>query len=196
MTLVRAFIAAELDESLLGKILVIQDALRAAPGGRAVTWVKPEGIHLTFNFLGDTAEERLPGIYQAVERVCKQHRVMSIPVQDLGCFPRINHPRVIWVGLQDDKHQTQYLQKALENELTSLGFSREERAFQPHLTLGRVRNSALAGEVDALGRTIAAQNIGSLGNLTIETVSVIASTLTPNGAVYRILHSAPLQPLA
>ncbi|MCE5258891.1 MAG: RNA 2',3'-cyclic phosphodiesterase [Chloroflexi bacterium] len=194
MSTVRTFIAAELGKGLMQEIGRVQGLLRAAPGGRAVTWVRPEGIHLTFKFLGDTDEKRLPDVYEAVQHIGSTHPAFTIAVSGLGCFPRVTRPRVVWLGLQDEKHQAQRLQQALDAELASIGFVREDRPFQPHLTLGRVRSSALSSEIEAVGRTAADQQVGQLGILMVDHLCVITSTLTPSGAVYHILYQANLQP--
>lgn len=192
MNKIRTFIAAKLDETLIQEISHLQSTLREAPGGRAVTWVRPESIHLTFKFLGDIEEVRLPDIYEAVQQACSRQQTFTILVSGLGCFPHINRPRVIWVGLQDDQHRAQRLQQDIEDELARRNYPREDRPFQPHLTLGRVRSSAQSSEVEAIGKTIATHPIGQLGILQVAQVHVIASSLTPSGAVYRTLSTSRL----
>jgi RNA 2',3'-cyclic 3'-phosphodiesterase len=192
MNLVRTFIAAELPVELLLTLKKLQRSLRDAPGGMAVNWVQPEGIHLTFKFLGDVHQDVLPQIYGAMEQVCARLNTCVVQVIRLGCFPNITRPRVVWVGLQDERQELQRIQHMLENELASHNFAREDRAFQAHLTLGRVRNNALSPEVEILGRTIAGYENAVLGQINVDRLYAISSTLTPTGAVYRVLYSSPL----
>jgi RNA 2',3'-cyclic 3'-phosphodiesterase len=192
MNLIRTFIAAELPADLLLALNKLQRSLRDAPGGSAVNWVRPEGIHLTLKFLGDVSVETLPRIYVGVEQVCARLNSFTVRVNGLGCFPNLVRPRVVWVGLEDEYQQLQRMQQALENELATGGFTREVRVFQPHLTLGRVRNSALSPEVEILGRTIAGYEHILLGQIQVNHLCVISSTLRPAGAVYQILHQSPL----
>lgn len=192
MNLIRTFIAAELSVELLKTLFKLQRTLRDAPGGTAVNWVRPEGIHLTFKFLGDLPSDVLPQIYAVVEQVCENHPPFVVQVSGLGCFPNMVRPRVVWVGLQDEQQQLLRIKQVLENELVSHGYAREDRVFQPHLTLGRVRTSALSPEVDILGRTISGYESVVLGEIHVSQICAISSTLTPAGAIYRILNQSPL----
>lgn len=192
MNLIRTFIATELPGELLQTLGKLQRTLNDAPGGRAVNWVRPEAIHLTFKFLGDVHQDALPHIYTGIEQVCAKQPPFVVQVSALGCFPNSARPRVVWVGLQDEHQQLQRIKQILENELSSSGFTREDRAFQPHLTLGRVRSSALSSEVEILGRTIAGYESAALGEIHVSQLSAISSTLSPAGAIYRILYQSPL----
>lgn len=192
MRTVRTFIAVKLPESILDEITRVQGALRTAPGGRAVTWVRPEGIHLTLKFLGDTPEELLPAIYERVEHVGTINKPFNLTVAGIGCFPRINRPRVIWVGLKDEHRSSQRLQRDIDQQMAYLHFPLETRPFQAHLTLGRVRSSALTSEIEMIARTLSSTNVGELGILPVDHLCVIASTLTPSGAVYQTLYRCRL----
>ena len=192
MNLIRTFIAAELPGELLQTLGKLQRTLSDAPGGKAVSWVRPEAIHLTFKFLGDVHQDALPYIYAGMEQVCAKQPPFVVQVSGLGCFPNSVRPRVVWVGLQDEHQPLQRIKQALENELASSGFSREDRAFQPHLTLGRVRSSALSSEVVILGRSIASHESAVLGQIHVSQLCAISSTLSPAGAIYRILYQSPL----
>lgn len=192
MNLIRAFIAVELSDELLQTLGKLQRTINDAPGCRAVNWVQPEAIHLTFKFLGDVHQDALPHIYAGIEQVSANQPPFVVQVSGLGCFPNMARPRVVWVGLQDEHQELQCMKHALENEFASSGFTREDRVFQPHLTLGRVRSSALAPEVEILGRTIAGYESAVLGQIHVSQLSAISSTLSPAGAIYRILYQSPL----
>ena len=192
MNLIRTFIAAELPGELLQTLGKLQRTLRDAPGGRAVNWVRSEAIHLTFKFLGDVPQDALPLVFAGIEQVCAKQPPFVVQVSGLGCFPNSVRPRVVWLGLQDEHQEMQHMKQALENELASSGFSREDRAFQPHLTLGRVRSSALSSEVEILGRSIASYESAVLGQINVSQLSAISSTLSSGGGIYRILYQAPL----
>jgi 2'-5' RNA ligase len=195
MNLVRTFIAAELPGELLKALGKLQRTLNDLPGGKAVNWVRQEGIHLTFKFLGDVPQDMLSQIFAGIEQVCAKQPSFMVRVNGLGCFPNMVRPRVVWVGLQDDHQQLQRIKQALENELASCGFAREDRAFQPHLTLGRIRSSALSSEVEIMGRSLASYESVVLGQINVNQLSTISSTLSPTGAIYRILSQSPFADL-
>ena len=71
---------------------------------------------------------------------------------------------------------------------TRFGFPPEERAFHPHLTLGRVRGKR------NLHRLVECIKITSVRETSFEVngINVYKSTLKPDGAVYDVLERLPL----
>ena len=190
--MVRTFVAIALAPPVLDALAAIQSALQCTDGGRAGRWVRAEGIHLTLKFLGDVAEEALPAIYDAVQAACAAFGPFDIAIAGLGCFPNARRPRVVWVGVREETGQLAALQQEVERSLGRLGYPPEGRAFRPHLTLARVRQGASRAEVEALGKAISTQELGEVARMRVEGVHVIKSDLRPSGAVYTMLHRAPL----
>jgi 2'-5' RNA ligase len=58
-----------------------------------------------------------------------------------GCFPDPRRPKVIWIGLAEVPSALLRLHASIEQEFFQFGFPREQRAFSPHLTIGRVKSS-------------------------------------------------------
>jgi len=85
------------------------------------------------------------------------------------------------------------LRDAVEAQVAPLGFPTENRAFSPHLTLGRVQRYASKAEVRDIGQAVAASAIGFVGEMTARTVCYIQSDLKPSGAVYTTLFEAELK---
>ncbi len=139
--ILRTFIAIELDEPLLIAIGRVQGKLKrqTPPGG--VKWVAPDGIHLTLKFLGDTPAGRVPEIVAALERACAGAQPFEFSVEGRGCFPNFRRPRVIWVAVREKGQALARLQAAVERHVAPLGWPAEDRAFSPHLTLGRVNRN-------------------------------------------------------
>jgi RNA 2',3'-cyclic 3'-phosphodiesterase len=189
---IRAFIAIELAPDILKALEQIQARLRRTEGGAAGRWVKPEGIHLTLKFLGDVPTSKLEDIFQAVYRACEKYQPFSLRVADLGCFPNVRSPHVVWVGVHEETGQLAALQQAVEREVSPLGFPPEGRAFTPHLTLARVREEAGRTQVAALGKAVAEVQVGDLAHMQVTAVSVMQSNLKPGGAVYTELFRSPL----
>jgi 2'-5' RNA ligase len=82
------------------------------------------------------------------------------------------------------------LQANVETNLTKLGFSRENRRFEPHLTLGRVRGSTPQDK--ELARLLALHKDFPAGELKVTEVVVLSSELTPEGPQYDVVGRAPL----
>ena len=193
MTTLRTFIAVELDEGLVGKLLDLQDRLRGQVAPRSIRWVRPEGIHLTLKFLGETRPDQLEAVKVALDQAVSEVAPFTFTVGGMGCFPNTRRPRVIWVGLYEPAGTLSRLRDAVESHVAPLGFPTEKRPFRPHLTLGRVQRYASKSGVREVGEVIAAGETGTLDQMRVEQVSYIKSDLRPGGAVYTTLHQARLQ---
>ena len=136
---VRAFVALELPEWVGEAVADLQARLRPRLG--SVRLVRPEGAHLTLRFLGQTSpaqEEALRGPLARAAGACPP---CEARVAGLGTFPERGSPRVLWLGLEL-ADAVLALQEACERAAVAAGFAREDRAFKPHLTLGRWRERA------------------------------------------------------
>lgn len=54
-----------------------------------------------------------------------------------GRFGSVRRPQVFWTGLDGDVEPLESLARRLAHAARTLGLAVEERAFRPHLTLGR-----------------------------------------------------------
>lgn len=187
MSTLRTFIAIELDEGLKENVARLQDQLQMKMPPRSVRWVRPEGIHLTLKFLGDTTTHQVDQVKEALARVAAGARPITFGVGGVGCFPHTRRPRVVWVGLHEPAGHLACLRDAVEAHVAPLGFPTEKRPFSPHLTLGRVHRRASNADVRQVGEVVAASGIGDIGEMTATGVSYIQSKLTPGGAVYTTL---------
>ncbi len=189
----RAFIAVELESDILTEMSKVRsDFEKLVPPG-SVRWVRPEGIHLTLKFLGDTRRERVPAVQDGIRRAVVGIGHFEIGLASSGCFPNCRRPRVIWIGIDEEDETLLQLQKRIEKEMQSLGWAPERRPFSPHLTLGRVQRNATTSEVRRIGEVVAESHIGTLGVQQVTEVALIRSILRPGGARYVKLFSAKLE---
>lgn len=56
-----------------------------------------------------------------------------------GVFPSFKKPRVLWIGIGGSLKKLGAVKDNLEDKLSQAGFSKEEKEFHPHITLGRFR---------------------------------------------------------
>ena len=154
-----------------------------------VKWVRPDGIHVTLKFLGETGPEAEPGVRAGLARAARGIRSQALTLEGFGAFPSIAAPRVIWVGVIAEQG-VELLQHQVEREIAPLGFPTEARAFHPHVTLARAERESRARDfagLDAvLGRVSFSQAV------VVETVDLMQSTLQRGGAVYQVRHSERL----
>ena len=192
MSTLRTFIAVELDQELKDNLGHLQHRLRDRVAPRSVRWVRPESIHLTFKFLGDTPLAQVDEVKAALAQVAREVQPFTFTVEGLGCFPNARRPRVVWVGIQEPSGALQRLREAVEAHVAPLGFPTERRSFHPHLTLGRVQRYASKSEVRDIGNLVSGSYIGIVDEMRVTVVSYIKSELKPSGAVYTTLLEAGL----
>jgi 2'-5' RNA ligase len=189
---VRAFIAIELERDVLKALNHLQAELKRQVRGDPVRWTASSGIHLTLKFLGSTPASQVAEIVSGIERACATFEPFSLTFAHLGCFPNLQRPRVVWVGLESASGALMAVQRAVEDEISPLGYPTEQRGFTPHLTLGRAQRSAAPEDLRALGRMIAEQQVGQVASMRVEAVNLMRSDLRPTGAVYTSLARIPL----
>jgi 2'-5' RNA ligase len=193
MERIRTFIAIELDESIKDGLTKLQERLKGEAPRGSVRWVRAEGIHLTLKFLGDVPANQIGEITRALERSCQGCTPFSLSCGDLGCFPNLKRPRVVWVGIQEETGTLAQLQKVIEENVAPLGYPSEKRKFSPHLTLGRVQRRVSSGDLRRLGELVGASEIGTLGLMEVRSVNLMRSDLRPSGAVYTRLAEVELE---
>jgi 2'-5' RNA ligase len=190
---IRLFVAIELPPSVLAVLSATMHALRVGGADAGLRWVRPEGIHLTLKFMGETDEEDLPGIIAALRDVAHLHPPIQIATGDLGSFGGRRNLRVLWVGVGGDVEALAALASAIDAALAPLGFKSEARAYSPHLTLARVRDDVShedrARLHDIIGGTAAVECEPFRGT----TFSLMESKLQLGGAVYRQVATFPLE---
>ena len=179
--LIRTFIAIPVPES----VFVLQGNLKNTIEKKTgkVRWVKRDQLHLTLKFVGDTPEESIDDVRGVMQKVANQMTPFKIFIQGVGCFPKIERPRVMWVGLDGEIDTLNQLVTAVHDGLDPLGFPRAEKEFHPHITMARAKYPQKK-----------TPDISSFLNTTydpipfrIEKIQFISSELFPNGPVYTIL---------
>lgn len=135
----RLFIALELPHTVKNALADYVAPLQQL--SRGVRWVKPENVHLTLKFLGDTPNTKLTAIQETLATVCSDFPQLAIEIAGAGVFPNARRPQVLWVGLNDASGQLRKLAQEIDARLHQLGFPRETRPFSPHVTVGRVRDA-------------------------------------------------------
>jgi 2'-5' RNA ligase len=103
-----------------------------------IKWVNFNQLHLTLKFLGDTDTELIPEITKIIEKVSQNSSKFNLNFKGTGIFKDFKNLRVIWIGIDKNPHLFN-LHKAIDNELSKIGIKPENRRFNPHLTLGRIK---------------------------------------------------------
>ncbi|NLF57052.1 MAG: RNA 2',3'-cyclic phosphodiesterase [Candidatus Hydrogenedens sp.] len=119
---------------------------RRALGGR-VRWVRMENLHLTLEFFGETEEEWIPRLEQAL--ACAARAVsgpMDLALGKAGVYGSPRHPRVLWLG--GESAGLSELHARVQEALREAGWQPDARPYSPHLTLGRFKAGPVAFSLD------------------------------------------------
>jgi RNA 2',3'-cyclic 3'-phosphodiesterase len=122
-------------------------ARRARDAGIDIRWVAPVGYHVTLKFFGWTRDAALGAIVDALDEAGRGTPRFTIKCARLGGFPTLEKASVIWAGIEDQSGALDALAKRIESAATRLGFAPEQRAFHPHVTIGRLRETRPVREV-------------------------------------------------
>ncbi|MBI5183316.1 MAG: RNA 2',3'-cyclic phosphodiesterase [Nitrospinae bacterium] len=180
---IRAFIAIDIPNSLKEKISEIQNRFGELKG--SIGFVRVANIHLTLKFLGNISDKQISDIKGVISESTKGILPFTLSATEIGVFPNIRYPRVLWLGLKDDLGRLTPLHKNIEDNMSKLGFQSEGRGFTPHLTLGRIRS--LKGKDQLIKLIESERDIKIDEVIPVERVNLMRSQLKPSGAVYSVL---------
>ncbi len=186
----RLFVAIELEEPVLRALGAAQAELRRHGLG-SLRWVRPEGVHLTLKFLGETPADRVPAIRQALAAAVKGVAPHALSLGAMGTFGGRN-PRIVWVDVAGDVETLRGVQARVDTSLQPLGFPRESRRFSPHLTLARVRPETAREMAGPIAKALEAV-MPPVAEIPVREVSLMRSRLGPGGAAYERLATFPLE---
>jgi 2'-5' RNA ligase len=154
-----------------------------------IRWTSELKLHLTIKFLGEQEDSRLPAIEDAMRSTAAQHASTAVTINGFGAFPNTRRPRVVWIGVEHSP-RLELLAHDLECAFETIGFEAEARAFRPHITLGRVRESLGLEQARSLAR--AARRMDFEESLPVESVDLMRSVAGAGGSTYQLIASVPL----
>jgi len=181
--MMRIFIAVEIPEPVKKKISHIVQELKGKV--EKIKWVNSELVHFTLKFLGEISEEGLKKVKEVILQIAREYSPFTLNIKGMGVFPDYSSPRVIWIGVDEGKEAIGKLAEKLDKELSKEGFIREKREWVPHLTVGRVK---FLREKEKLKELIYSRENIEVGEVKVESLSIIQSYLTPKGSIYKTIE--------
>ena len=95
--LIRTFISIPVPKDVRSKKNMLYSTLEGSPS--KINWVKNEQLHLTIKFLGNTPESLFDGIKTEILQVVSNLRPFELTIDNTGCFPVPERPRLLWLGI-------------------------------------------------------------------------------------------------
>ena len=189
---VRVFVSVGLSEEARGQLLDAVARIRAqVPDG--IQWANPDGMHLTIKFLGNIPSSGVEPLLNCLGPVAAATMTFPLELAGLGMFPNRRAPRVLWAGVSGDLDALGRLQQDSEAAINALGYPPEQRAFRPHITMGRPRRNISDARSRQIGDVVTALAPPAKTRWQVDAVDVMRSELHPTGARYTVLGSVPLQ---
>lgn len=97
-----------------------------------------------------------------------------------GIFKNFSDPRVIWAGIRSSERLSE-LYNIISSGLIESGFKNEDRAFKPHLTLGRIKSLEDTGK---LKNVLERYRETEFQTVPVREVTLFESILTQKGPIY------------
>ena len=190
--MLRSFIAVEIPAEIQNAIADALASLKKTLPKPLIRWVAPQNVHLTLKFLGDVSPANLERLAETLKAEAASHEMFSISVGGLGAFPNPRRARVIWIGL-DAPPALAALQRGVDAAAAQLGYPKEERPFSPHLTIGRVAQTASASDLQRIRSALESTKVGILGTVRVQAIHIFKSDLQPGGSVYTLLYTLSMK---
>jgi 2'-5' RNA ligase len=188
---VRVFVAVNISQEAEKEIEKLIKKLKKKRW--SVKWEPIEKIHLTLAFFGSVKDSDIKSIKSAIQKAAAEVNPFRVSFKGLGCFPYFDWPRIIWLGLKGDLKSLAQLQKKIEKNLISSGFSFKPRPFSPHLTLGRLKGIKSKHRRE-IGRQLKKMRILDLKSITlIDKVFIYQSHCLASGSIYKKLAKIKLE---
>ncbi len=141
MNLTRCFIAIDYPQTILDRVIKIRDEMKAMVPVGTVRWVSNTNLHLTIKFLGEVSSFVLEEVRANMRNVCAGMQPIQLHIRGVGVFPNSRSPKVIWIGA-DGSDSLLTLARRCDDTCALSGIAKEDRPFKPHLTVGRITQSA------------------------------------------------------
>ena len=195
----RIFVALEIPAAVRSRIAAFIEGIREfAPQAR---WAQPGSLHVTLKFVG----EKQPAEVEEIKRSLAEVKSESFEITFQGCgfFPTAKTARVFWVGIKESTPLAA-LANSVDEACGRAGVMREEREFNPHLTLARAGRSGAPHRMrsdrknlafEKLREQLATTQTMEFGTMKACEFILYQSKLSPKGAHYTGLARFPLAQL-
>jgi 2'-5' RNA ligase len=154
--------------------------------------VKPELMHVTLAFLGQTPEERLADVTAAATEAASGVTAFDAELDRPGRFPPSGRPRVVWLGVGAGGPALLALGERVRAALRAREIAFDAKPIRAHVTLGRVREDVALVDARAIAAAAEAMRVPHL-RFRVDELVVFESVLSPRGPKYSPRAAVPLR---
>ncbi len=182
----RLFTAVDLSDEARGAIAAEQARLGRAMQRPSMRWVRPEHLHLTLVFIGEVPADRASSLVETIGHGIDQ-APFAVALGGIGTFPPGRPPRILWLGVVEGARGVIDLERTVRERVVAIGVAVEGRAYHPHLTLARWRES------HAADRRLPESPARVIARVDVSQVTLYESRLGSGGPTYTALAQAQLR---
>ena len=182
----RLFLAIELPNDVREHLQRVQQLMARALERASLT--RDAALHITVKFLGEADPSKLDAIVESLTAVGGGS--VELTATHAECFPNRGTVRIVAAGFGGDIKRLAGIHDAIEQRCIRLGFRREERPYQAHVTLARARPVLPPSPRRSVTDLTAPLWPGP--TFTAGAFVLFQSRLTPQGSRYTRLHEFPL----
>ena len=136
--MIRLFVAINCNDVTKNLLLSVQDNIKTQ--SLKGNFSRPENLHLTLVFLGETPEDQIPAICAAIKEAMRPPIApFTLTFLQTGCF-RHSGKELWWIGAQQAGPSLDILKnlrQRITGGLSAANIAYDDRPFKPHITLGR-----------------------------------------------------------
>jgi RNA 2',3'-cyclic 3'-phosphodiesterase len=185
----RLFLAIHLSDAAIDHLRKVQAVLR--PIAPDANFTRDVNLHLTLRFLGETAEDRLGRLRDAVRAVC-EGGALTLRATALVFFPPAGGTRIVGARMGGESaDQLMLVQSALERAVRTLGYEPEQRRYTPHVTLARAARAPFPPPAVSK-MSAAAAKLWPGPEFAARKIALMESELSSTGSKYRAVSDFDL----
>ena len=133
-------------------------------------------MHITLLFLGEVSEEKIERLIKKTEKL--NFKSFEVKIKNTGAFPSEKKPQVFWAGVESSEIKN--LNVEIKKMAEEAGIETEDREFQPHLTLGRIREKCNLEK-------LIEENKKEFGGFKVDEILLKKSVLTSEGFEHKTI---------
>lgn len=178
----RIFFAIDLalkDKELIGDVI---RTIKKQATNKPIRWTKTINLHITLQFMKAFHTQELPELLRLVrEELAGKKPLSSLTLGPLYLFPNPFMPRVIVLGV-NPQNELAELSQSIGRAMQKLSYEPEDRPFNAHLTLGRIKHPNM--DVGFLSKL----DLGTMPKIAIEAVTLFQSEPQAEGSQYTVIE--------
>lgn len=184
------FIPQEIGESITRASIPLREI------GMRANWTIPANWHFTLRFMGEIVPGKLKLLEKAANDCAALIPAFNLELSGMGVFRRGGIANLLWIGTGIGSSELALLAAGLDKTLSREGFGVRDKAFKPHLTLARIKDSnytAGSGTLLDKALTVGQKMITPGHSWPVTSFALVESTLKPSGPQYSIINKYDLQ---